>query len=363
MKISFTEWNEKSKFYLSRKDVVFIDCKNCLKEHYKEGYKTYFKWKDKEIPQDVLTLCPSCYRRKDKNGKILPNDVYDELKKNGFVFFETFLRHKEYNSKIKIQCVCESCNIIFYKRWDKVKGTLSHNHIREKQYCKKCIMKEITRSKEWREKNSLAQLISQNRQEVKKKNSDGVKNAHLKDPTIKKRMSEAATKNWQNPEYAEKIIKNSKTGFLSGIMDGIYFSSSYELSFILYCIENSMSIKRCDYIVRYKDSCKKNRIYLPDFIINDKTIYEIKGGLTRNVLQKKNAAIEFFSKKNIKYEILFLEDLIKMKCKMIKNIYEIKEIKKQYEQRIKFYRIPKTWKTSFIKNCRKKRLYIQRESL
>ena len=357
MKISFEDWNQ-NKFLLSKKDIIFIKCINCNKEHLKNGYKTYYTWKDKDISNDRLKLCPQCFQKKDKNGKILPDEITKEFKEKGFIPFETFLKYKEYNSKIKIGCICQSCDVFFIKRWDKVKATLIHNHIGEKQFCPKCIMKQLCNSNGWKKKNSDAQFISQNKLETKKRNSDGVKKAFKNDPNIKKRISESMKKRWKDPIYADLVQKRSSKDFLSGTIDNLLFASSYELSFIINCYEKNKKIERCRYIVDYENEEKEIKQYFPDFIVDEKKIYEIKGGLGDNVLNKKIAAEVFFKQKKLDYNLFFKKDLINIGCKMIYTIKELKNIRKKYGRRIKFYKIPKNWKISFIQDTRKKRKNI-----
>lgn len=80
----------------------------------------------------------------------------------------------------------------------------------------------------------------------------------------------------------ENNIKSGKTNkitsslrFKCGWYKGFYCDSSWELAFVIYCLDHNLPIKRCRQCLRYEFEGEIHRYY-PDFEINDK-IYEIKG--------------------------------------------------------------------------------------
>lgn len=82
----------------------------------------------------------------------------------------------------------------------------------------------------------------------------------------------------------------------NGLYNNIPFQGTWELKYIIDCIESNIPIKRYDlepieYI--FED---KILHYFPDFIINEKTIIEIKGNLwdKKKIEAKKNAAEKLF---------------------------------------------------------------------
>lgn len=106
-------------------------------------------------------------------------------------------------------------------------------------------------------------------------------------------------------EHAKKINfggynPNSIKNHHHGNYKGIHCDSSWELAFLVYCLEHNIKIKRCDEIRYYKLN-KKVCKYFPDFVINDNEIIEIKG------FYDKGAQIK--SEQNPDIKVLFKEDL------------------------------------------------------
>lgn len=87
-----------------------------------------------------------------------------------------------------------------------------------------------------------------------------------------------------------------------GTYKGFHCDSSFELAFVIYCLEHNIDLKRNDQCFDYtfENKCKK---YYPDFIIND-TYIEVKNYWSPQV----QAKIDYFPK-NLKYKILYKEDL------------------------------------------------------
>lgn len=163
--------------------------------------------------------------------------------------------------------------------------------------CKKCWLNiQTSENPEWIEKNSKAQLISQNLPEQKKKNAAGVSKSW--DKARKNKCSEWLKNRWRNdPEFAKSAIKNIQwttnptdpkyvmimskslgTGGLQGSYKGIFYQSALELSYILWCEEQKIPIKRYNLDpIQYLDENNISRLYYPDFIVHNDTIVEIKG--------------------------------------------------------------------------------------
>lgn len=203
--------------------------------------------------------------------------------------------------------------------------------------CNDCIMKWTTNRKEWREKNSRAQKITQSSPEQRLKNSLSVKEA-CKREDVKAKKSIAMKKRYLNDEYKEKIlrhlekiraddktIENSqlKNKFKSGyvVIDEkpMFYNSGWELLYILFCKNKGIKIYRCKERIPYSFN-GKSRIYIPDFVIlcgGKKTIIEIKGrypGSEELVLPKKEAAINFVNGSCTydDYVIYYKEELVKI---------------------------------------------------
>ena len=71
--------------------------------------------------------------------------------------------------------------------------------------------------------------------------------------------------------YYPNSIKNHHHGNYKGI----HCDSSWELAYLIYCLEHNIDIKRCTE-VRYYTLNKKKCNYFPDFVVNNQII-EIKG--------------------------------------------------------------------------------------
>ena len=114
-------------------------------------------------------------------------------------------------------------------------------------------------------------------------------------------------------------------GGLKGIYKDIYYDSALELSYILWCEEHNIPIKRYDLDpIVYKFN-KKQKLYFPDFIIFDYMVVEIKGkGLYFAKNKKQNLAKtkEAIKKLKNKYLIIFDKD---------------KEVKKHYRKARKLH--------------------------
>lgn len=86
----------------------------------------------------------------------------------------------------------------------------------------------------------------------------------------------------------------------SGWYKGFYCGSTWELAFLVWCLDNKISIQRCNEKFNYFFGGKK-RTYIPDFKIDDVYI-EIKGVNTTQVEEKTKQ----FPKKLL---VLFEEDI------------------------------------------------------
>ena len=162
--------------------------------------------------------------------------------------------------------------------------------------CRSCFLYSRTSENiEWVEKNSLAQLIAQNKPCQKQKNAMGVSKSWT--PERKTKASEILKNKWMHDEaFKNKALSNlqsdRKAKFVNGIATGglrgeynqIFYDSALELSFILWCENHNIHIERYNkQPIEYIDENNICRKYFPDFIIYKSTIIEIKGrGLWHN---------------------------------------------------------------------------------
>jgi hypothetical protein len=104
----------------------------------------------------------------------------------------------------------------------------------------------------------------------------------------------------KNTENMGGYRKGSGRG-KSGWYKGYFCDSTYELAFLIYCLDHNIEIKRCYRKFSYGDG----KYYHPDFIVDD-VIVEIKGYMTDEVLEKAKSIPD-----EIKYEILTKKELKK----------------------------------------------------
>ena len=72
---------------------------------------------------------------------------------------------------------------------------------------------------------------------------------------------------------------------ISGYYKGIYCQSSWELAFVIYCVDHNLDIQRSNEVRKYLYEGKEKR-YFPDFNVGDK-IVEVKGYVTEEVKAKQ----------------------------------------------------------------------------
>jgi hypothetical protein len=213
-------------------------------------------------------------------------------------------------SNLPIKGLCIKCNKKF--EYSNVKKFMRNrnNKINKKslwQTCQKCwLIINTIEDPNWIKKNSEAQKISQNKPEQIKRNRDGVRKSWSNDRRTK--ASNILKEKWKNDEaFAKNALKNLNchnnvsigfgSGGLKGCYKSIYYDSALELSFVLWCENNSINIRRYDKTpIEYIDENGYKRKYYPDFIINKNDIVEIKGsGLwyrknyERNILKIETA--------------------------------------------------------------------------
>lgn len=276
------------------------------------------------------------------------------------------LTNRNYNangiSNYKLIGECIRCKYDF--KYSSVKKFMRNrkNKVDKKELwntCSRCWHNINTKeNNEWIEKNRQAQIIAQNKPEQKYKNAIGVskswtdKRRITASKNLKERwktdnaFASQALKNisWtdtQNDKFYEILNNSIKTGGLKGEYNNIYYDSALELSYILWCIDKNIPIERYKLEgIAYKDENNKDRVYIPDFIINSRTIIEIKGNgkyyhknYQRNI--KKFDALKQWCQNNNKYDyrIIFQNDPeLKHFYKKARKLHH--EIKKQKENSV-----------------------------
>lgn len=256
-------------------------------------------------------------------GHTYPDDfpIHEKI-----VSFDTYLKFKDIlpACKKEVEITCDFCKNKTSLKWRDIARRVYFN---DKQVCKECALKQTTTLDEWKNNNSKAQLIAQNRPEVLHKQRTAQSNLMQKDK-----------------DYYEK---RSSGNLLKGYYYDIYFESSYELFYIYYCLKNNIQIYRSELEIEYINKYGFKTFYHPDFEIiqnNKKYIVEIKGYYGW-VKELKNKAAVDYSENNNNYNGYLFYDENKLKslngyCRFrsTKRINEILDINK-----LTIIQLPKEW--------------------
>ena len=149
----------------------------------------------------------------------------------------------------------------------------------------------------------------------------------------------------KNPQFGKPAYNGGGNGW-SGWYRGEYFRSLKELSFRVNYIERfSLEYRTMEHAtdaIPYIDYKGSLRNYFPDYLINGRYVVEIKPKQlwnSKDVLNKKQAAVEYCGKNNYIYKII---DPIQLKFTQISMLYEAGLIVWLERYRIKFIEYLKT---------------------
>lgn len=228
---------------------------------------------------------------------------------------------------------CEKCGVYFEFTWS---NYCNRKRTTNQILCGKCALKNAINQKGWREANSKAQLKVQGTPEARQRMSDKLKQVHKDDPNIRNKISQglkatykndpdfrakvsaASLRNWKRLDYQEKVVgKGYHHGYLLHNQQKIYFGSSWELMFLMWCQKhnNIAAFGRCKERIPYKKPDGGKAYYHPDFEViwknRNKTIIEIKGGRSDfDIVQRKAAAAQkHFNSRKTNYIMMYKEDL------------------------------------------------------
>ena len=245
--------------------------------------------------------------------KLNPNktrDYSDSTKKSGETLHKKYL---EANPILEFNLICPKCGKPFtvkttQKKYDK--GEYCHycsiscrNSRVRTQETKDKISRGVKNSVKFQENNKKGvekRIINQYYKEnnlkenttkiVKKDVSTIVKNGEKlytckycgKPFTYKESHSRQYCCSECRNKYVEENVKPKLGGYRkgsgrgkSGWYKGIYCDSSWELAYVVYCLDNNIPIKRCTEPIKYMFNNEEHK-YFPDFITNE-GIIEIKG--------------------------------------------------------------------------------------
>lgn len=100
-------------------------------------------------------------------------------------------------------------------------------------------------------------------------------NSRQRPDQVKHKISESVQQTLLLKPDDEKVMKSNYA--MTGFYQNFYCASSYELIFLLYCLDNNIDIKRCPFRFPYYFD-NSRRTYFPDFYLPETdTIIELKG--------------------------------------------------------------------------------------
>ena len=251
----------------------------------------------------------------------------------------TYVQKSGYNRASKLQGLCKSCakkgeNNSFYGKHhsDSTKNILSEkssNRVHTEQ------SKRIRSAKMTGKKNSM---YGRNFYDIWVKRY-GIEEANRKLVLFRKKQS-IRTSGKKNPMYGKPSPHGSGNGW-SGWYKGWYFRSLRELSYVINHLEKNglkwSSAEKKKFTIPYKDWDGTDRIYRPDFFVEDKKLVEVKPNKLKQAttVNLKAKAAEKFCKKN-GYEYEMVEGL-RLKDEQILKLYKDGEIKflDRYEEKFK----------------------------
>lgn len=268
----------------------------------------------------------------------------------------------------KVKFICDSCKKEFTKEW--ISLYLNYILKNKEPLCKSCMLKErITqynksvagltpeerfgeeKGKKFRQKMSEATSGENNPRygvDVTKEQRERMSKAQIgktyedkfgKEGAIemRKKLSKALSGE-KNPMYGKPSPQGSGNGW-SGWYKGFYFRSILELSFLK--VNLNENLKSAEYIkIPYIDYNGVKRNYLPDFILNDKELIEIKPLSLINSLENKlkfEAAKKYCEENNLIFKVFTENDFKVLSIDEIRELKENNEIKfiERYEEKYK----------------------------
>jgi hypothetical protein len=172
--------------------------------------------------------------------------------------------------RVKLEKKCPKCNIIF--KIEATESEIRRNKVNN--YCSRKCGNSRVHSEETKNKisKSLQGNIPKNKGKIKIYESNCLKCGEVIFSNVWKKDRKYHKECWLSISGGIKIgsVKNYKSGYYKGF----WCDSSYELAFLIYCIEHNINIERNKKGFEYFYEDKKH-LYYPDFIVNDEYV-EIK---------------------------------------------------------------------------------------
>lgn len=228
--------------------------------------------------QPTLGISKLSYARRKTLSGFLP--------KIGFSWEEYDSNKHPKKSWVQIRCVhCEKIYLMLATKM------LQRRH--KVQVCPKCYSGHYLYDEEWRRKNSLSQIIAQNKPETIEKHRNNsrlmwtgaqgqkmreAQRRTVSDPKYRENMARVMRNKWAlDAVYRDRVNGKGVYKHVGSYEGVIIYHSKLELAFLLWCEDNKKSVSRCDISIPYIDpEDDKEHDYYPDFFVDD-SIVEVKG--------------------------------------------------------------------------------------
>lgn len=250
-------------------------------------------------------------------------------RKDRFYYYSKKYKGIEKSKRVNITQKCPKCGTEFTLR-------ITENFYKKGKYRKFCSRK-CANSKKWsnehKKKLSIAcknsekvkkanQILTEGRLKARKerKNDGNFICLHCGKPGINKRRRPNQKYHYECWLKASGGIRQGSSRGKSGWYKGYWCDSSYELAFLIYCLEHSIKIQRntIGFNYNYKG---KHHIYYPDFWVNGKLteIKNYRSELTNVKIKSVTEPIDIYYKDTIKP---FLNYVIKKYGNNFTDLYE-----------------------------------------
>ena len=220
------------------------------------------------------------------------------------------IKYKKYKTKINNNWVCEVCNQSFKTR----RLLLEHKNItgHKRNYAPGKNTISETKCKFCERTFTNSSALTLHEKYCKNNPNKEMRKGHPHSEETKQKLSETRKNKIASGEI--KLSDKTYKG-ISGIYKGIHCDSTWELAFLIFCIDHKIPIKRCNYTYKYELN-GETHTYFPDFDING-NIVEIKNYHTEEVDAKVKSVtdrkIVVLYGKNLKNVFNYVENIYKTK--------------------------------------------------
>ncbi len=194
---------------------------------------------------------------------------------------------------------CKNCNTLLKLN--------CYRDIGRKYFCSHKCSNYFSMVERWKDPEFKKFIISKhlgikNPNKAYKTSRNGIKLSNKTRKKISLSMCDKILNGWNpNSKYKRGYIQFDEN-------KNIYYRSSYERDFLINCLNDKINVETCKYKIPYNDI----HLYIPDFLIDNKIIIEIKPERRMEDpinIQKFKAARLFCNINNLEFKIMNEKDI------------------------------------------------------